>query len=197
MSIHTRTFSGRDILPYLDQLARLRIEVFREWPYLYAGSLAYERDYLATFTRAEDSVMVIAFDGDEIVGASTGLPMRHETPALQRPFRENDYDIDRVFYFSESVLKKEYRGRGLGKTFFREREAFVRQLGKYNWITFCSVVRPERHPRRPEDYRDLAGFWRKLGYEPTDMIGHISWQDLDEAKESEKPMRFWVKRLKG
>ena len=32
-----------------DDLARLRIEVFRDFPYLYEGDLDYERQYLSTF----------------------------------------------------------------------------------------------------------------------------------------------------
>ena len=195
MSLQVRTFTGDDASPYLEELARLRIAVFRKWPYLYDGSLSYERNYLATFARAEDSVIVIAFDGEEVAGASTGLPMIHETPDLQRPFIERGYDLDRIYYFSESVLRKDYRGQGIGKAFFREREAWVRRLGRYDIITFCGVVRPESHPHRPEDYRPLDEFWRKQGYLPTGMTGQIRWQDLDEEKESAKPLRFWMKKL--
>jgi GNAT superfamily N-acetyltransferase len=195
MAIRIESYTGDNALPYLEDLARLRIEVFREWPYLYDGNLAYERDYLTTFAGAEDSVIVIAFDGEEVVGASTGLPIIYETPGLKRPFEERGYGLERIFYFSESVLRKSYRGRGIGKAFFREREAWVRQLGKYDWITFCGVVRPQNHPRRPEDYRPLDGFWRKQGYRPTGMTCHIRWRDLDEEEESEKPLRFWIKKL--
>jgi hypothetical protein len=57
----------------LDEVARLRIEVFREWPYLYDGTLDYERDYLAHFADAEDALIVAARDGDSVVGAATAV----------------------------------------------------------------------------------------------------------------------------
>jgi hypothetical protein len=36
---------------YLQAIAWLRITVFQEWPYLYQGSLEYERTYLENFLR--------------------------------------------------------------------------------------------------------------------------------------------------
>ena len=40
---------GADLEAVIDDLARLRISVFRDWPYLYDGDLAYERAYLAPY----------------------------------------------------------------------------------------------------------------------------------------------------
>ena len=44
MNISVKRFSGTEAQPYLPDLARLRIEVFREFPYLYDGNLDYEPD---------------------------------------------------------------------------------------------------------------------------------------------------------
>ena len=44
--IQTRILTGNAVGEVLDDLARLRIAVFRDWPYLYDGDVAYERDYL-------------------------------------------------------------------------------------------------------------------------------------------------------
>ncbi len=44
---HSRLRSGQ-ILDHLEDLTRLRIDVFREWPYLYEGSEEYERGYRPT-----------------------------------------------------------------------------------------------------------------------------------------------------
>ena len=37
MTVEIKSLSGIDATPYLDDLARLRIEVFRAFPYLYDG----------------------------------------------------------------------------------------------------------------------------------------------------------------
>lgn len=62
--------TGDAITPLIGDLARLRITVFREWPYLYAGDVDCEAWYLERFAKARDAVLVTARDGDRLVGAS-------------------------------------------------------------------------------------------------------------------------------
>lgn len=196
-AIRLERLTGERLKAHLPDLARLRITVFRAFPYLYAGSPEYEERYLATYAAAEGSVIVGAFDGERVIGASTGLPMEHEPESIKGPFRERGYDVARVFYFGESVLLPEYRGAGVGVRFFGEREAHARELGRFDVATFCGVIRPADHPRRPEGYVPLDAFWRRRGYEPVPgLIGHIAWRDLDEEEQTEKPMQFWIKRLR-
>src|SRR5690606_24434980 len=47
--LHARRFAGEAVRPYLEEVARLRMQVFADWPYLYAGDMDYERDYLAAY----------------------------------------------------------------------------------------------------------------------------------------------------
>ena len=120
--------SGPALAQYIPELARLRIEVFRDFPYLYDGDYHYEEKYLQTYVNTPESVIVLALDGEKVVGASTALPMKFETEELKRPFIEQGYNLDDVFYCSESVLNKDYRGLGLGVRFFEQREAQI-QIG--------------------------------------------------------------------
>lgn len=188
-------YTGEDARQHIDALARLRIEVFREFPYLYEGSMDYERQYLRTFLEAPDSLLVLALDGERVVGASSALPLEFETPNIRQPFLEQGRDIGRIFYYGESVLLRPYRGQGLGLRFFEERERRARQLGRFSTLAFCAVVRPETHPLRPIDYIPLDAFWRRRGFAPTDMYCRMSWQDVDEETETAKALRFWVKEL--
>ena len=195
MTPSIRRFSGRDAALFLDDLARLRITVFRDFPYLYDGDLAYEQTYLATYARSEGSVFVIAFDGDTVVGASTGMPMAAETEAVKAPFVAAGHDPADYFYFGESVLLPAYRGQGVGVAFFAEREAQALRLG-HRRTTFCAVERPLDHPRRPQDYVPLDAFWTKRGYRHhPELSTRFTWRDLDETSESPKPLSFWIKDL--
>lgn len=194
-SVRVTRFAGPDVQAWLPELARLRILVFREYPYLYDGDLAYEERYLATYTASPRSAVVVAFDGDRVVGAATGLPLADETAEIQRPFVEHGHEVGEIFYFGESVLQREYRGQGLGVRFFEEREAHARELG-LPVTCFCGVVRPDDHPARPAGYVPLDAFWRRRGYEPRpELRAALSWRELGEAEESAKPMAFWWKRL--
>lgn len=190
------SFTGEAPAEYIEALARLRIEVFREYPYLYDGDMSYERSYLRAFLQAPDSLLLIVLDGQEVVGASTAMPLQHETANIRGPLEERGYDASRVFYFGESVLRKACRGQGMGARFFEAREAWARQLKSFGTLAFCAVERPGNHPRRPPEYRPLHAFWRRQSFGPTDIFCHISWKELGEEEESPKPLRFWLKDLK-
>ena len=43
MSLRVALLTGTALGQVLPDLARLRITVFRDWPYLYEGTLAYEQ----------------------------------------------------------------------------------------------------------------------------------------------------------
>jgi GNAT superfamily N-acetyltransferase len=191
-----QTVSGSDIEPYIDAIAELRITVFRAWPYLYAGSADYEREYLAHFRDSPRSVFVLALDeASTAVGCATGLPLADAHEEFRTPFEAAGYDIDEVYYFGESVLDPAWRGRGIGHAFFDQREAHARRLG-YSVTSFCAVMRSDDHPLRPADYRPLDGFWRKRGYAPVEgLTTTFAWQDLGDEAETDKPMQFWLRRL--
>ena len=186
--------SGVALTQFIPELARLRIEVFRDFPYLYDGDYDYEKKYLQTYIDTPESVIVLAFDREKVVGASTALPMKYETNQLKQPFLDQDYNLDDVFYCSESVLNKDYRGLGLGVRFFEQREAHAEVLGGFKFITFCCVERPLDHPRRSADYVPLDKFWNKRGYfKHPELKTTYTWKDLDELQETPKPMTFWLK----
>ena len=191
--VEIQTFTQKEIVAYLDDLAQLRISVFLEYPYLYEGSLVYEKEYLQTFVKAEDGIVVAAFDGDQVVGISTGLPLAQEPDEVIGPWKA--HDVDRIFYFSESVLAKDYRGQGIGVQFFQEREAWARKLG-FTQAVFCGVVRPDDHPLKPADYLPLDQFWQKRGYAKKEgYFAKMSWLDRGEAEETTKVLQYWWKAL--
>ncbi len=194
--VTVRRLRGAAIEPWLDPVARLRIAVFRDFPYLYEGDPAYERRYLQAYAASPDSVFVLATDGDDVVGASTGLPLADDTAEFQQPFLDAGRAVDDVFYFGESVLLPAYRGRGLGHAFFDEREAHARELGRFRWTAFCAVDRAADDARRPAGHRGNEAFWTGRGYvRQPGMTVRLAWQEIGEAAPSEKPLTFWLRPL--
>jgi GNAT superfamily N-acetyltransferase len=176
-------------------LSDLRIRIFRDWPYLYDGTLDYEAEYLAEFMREPGSVLVVAQDGDAIVGAATASPMAGQKPEFQEPLQRQGLDVAGIFYFGESVLLPAYQGQGIGHRFFDAREAAARAAGAVQ-TAFCAVIRPDDHPMRPATPRDLHPFWRARGYAPVPgLTGTLIWQDVGDAVESAHLMQFWMRDL--
>lgn len=195
MTLALRTLRGADVTAALDDLARLRIAVFRDWPYLYDGDLDYERTYMASYRDNPRAVLVGAFDGDRLVGAATGTPMEDHADDFARAFAGQGIALEDIFYCAESVLLPAYRGQGAGHAFFDLREDHARALGR-RWSAFCAVERPADHPARPADYRPLDGFWRKRGYAPLPGVkAGFDWKDVGEDAPSRKALQFWTKAL--
>lgn len=193
--IKTRVLRGDALEAALDDVAGLRIEVFRAWPYLYDGDLSYERDYLQTYRDSPGAILVGAFDGARLVGASTGAPMEDHADDFAAAFCGQAIALSQIFYCAESVLLPEYRGHGVGNAFFDAREAQARELGRSH-VAFCSVIRPDDHPLRPDNYRPLDGFWRKRGFEKLPgAVAQFRWKDIDQPQETDHALQFWMRTV--
>lgn len=186
--------SGAALTPWIEGLGKLRIAVFHEYPYLYQGTLDYEREYLQTYSRSADSLVVLVTDDqNEVVGATTCIPLRDEGPEFQEAFLKAGWDVNEICYFGESILLPKLRGRGIGKEFFRRREAHAQKLGA-RFTAFCAVNRPADHPLRPAGYRPLDDFWKAMGYtKRPDLQATFVWKEIGEASESPKTLTFWIK----
>lgn len=193
MQLVLREFHGSELEPHIAALGDLRIRVFREFPYLYDGDPEYERDYLATYCRAEGGFACLVFDGERAVGATTCTPLAEAEEAFRRPFVEQGRDPGEICYFGESILLPEYRGQGVGREFFRRREVHARRLG-LPVTTFCAVDRPADHPARPQGYRPLDAFWHGLGYvRHPELRAAFPWREVGGAGEVMNTLTFWVK----
>ncbi|MCA8960863.1 MAG: GNAT family N-acetyltransferase [Planctomycetes bacterium] len=189
--------SGEESTDDLDALARLRIDVFRAYPYLYDGSIEYERQYLAGYVRAPSSVIVAVWDGGAMVGASTAVAMTEAEPEFREPLIARDLDPSEIFYFGESVLLPGYRGLGVGHRFFDEREAAAARHGSRQ-TCFAAVVRDPGDPRRPADYRSLEPFWAKRGYARLPgATTTFRWKEVGADQETEQRMEFWMRTIEG
>lgn len=198
MTVRVEPLTGANALELLPSLARLRIEVFREYPYLYDGDLAYEEQYLHSLAASKEAVIVSAMHDHRCVGAATGAPLSTQSAEVVAPFSDLGIPLGEVFYFGESVLLPEYRGQGIGHAFFDARENHARRLDGIRTCAFCAVIRPDDHPARPMQYRPHDPFWTKRGYSIIpDAITSFSWRELGDREETEHPMQFWGRSLES
>ncbi len=197
MTLEVRSLTGAALDAALDDVAALRIAVFRDWPYLYDGDPDYERRYLATYRDSPGAILVGAFDGTQLVGAATGTPMEDHADDFAAPFAQTELALTDIFYCAESVLLPAYRGKGVGHAFFDQREAHAGKMGR-RYAAFCAVIRPETHSARPSDYAPLDPFWRKRGYAPLPGVAAtFSWKDMGETDATPKRLQFWIRALKA
>jgi GNAT superfamily N-acetyltransferase len=189
-----RSLTGREMEQALPALARLRIEVFRAYPYLYAGTEGYELDYLHTFSRAPDALIVTAEnEAGEIVGCATGSALTWHHVEFAEPLVDAGIDLATTFYFGESVLLPTYRGHGIGHAFFYAREAHALAHG-FKRACFCAVERPADHPQRPDEYSPLDAFWTARGYSHLEgAASHFDWPETPNGPQIVHRMHYWTR----
>ena len=191
------TLRGDALHPVLPALARLRTTVFRDWPYLYEGSAEFETDYLRAYAECAGAAVIVAFDGEEAVGAATCEPMADTHLFVRQAFILAGLHPQNFCYFGESVLLKPYRGQGAGVRFFELREAHARSLGA-RFATFCAVIRDPADPRRPAGHTPLDAFWGKRGYTHyPDLACDMDWRETGNDGEVPHRLSFWMKSLDG
>ncbi|NKF24318.1 GNAT family N-acetyltransferase [Solimonas marina] len=197
MSLRIESLHGPDIARHLDALAEMRCTVFHDWPYLYEGTREYEAKYLQVYVNCPRALAVLVWDGERCVGASTVLPLVDAPRDMQQPFLDAGLDLAPIDYFGESVLMREYRGRGIGVKFFELREAHAREHGLTS-CAFCAVERGEDDPRKPADYVPNDAFWHKRGYRKAPALQTtLSWPDVGQTESTPKPMTFWMRLLES
>jgi GNAT superfamily N-acetyltransferase len=194
--VKTRPLSGADLEAALPALARLRIEVFRAYPYLYEGSLAYEETYLRKLAQAKDAFIVAAeTDTGEIVGCATGSGLDGQHTEFSLPLQAAGYDLTSTFYFGESVLLPGYRGHGIGHAFFDAREAHAIAHG-YRRACFCAAIRPDSHPERPPGYTPLDRFWQSRGYSKLPGVtADFPWPEQAGGPDLPHAMAYWLREF--
>src|SRR3979409_2340841 len=98
MALDVKSLVGEEMKAVLPALARLRMVVFRDWPYLYDGTLEYEETYLAKLAAAPRGPGLIPRTGGEVGAASTAAPMIEHADEFAEPFEKAGFDLDKIFY---------------------------------------------------------------------------------------------------
>lgn len=182
-SLVVRSVVGEAIRPYLDNIAGLRAIVLREWPYLSSSGASSHAVSLQRLLESWQSIAVMVFDGDQMVGASIGAPLSDIRGPLHAALIAANREIDQTFHLGGSVLLRPYRGRGLGQGFFDQRESHARALGGFDTVTFCVVDRAADDPRRPPFGRSNDQFWASRGYRRREDLEIASrWDEVDASQ---------------
>lgn len=196
MVITEQLLTGSAIADVLDELATLRLGIFREYPYLYQGRREDEVNYLATYAETPDACVILAYEGNTVIGAATGMPLVHEEARMLDAFAGTGLPLDEVYYVGELLFRPAYRQGGLGRKLLAHLESHLRALGRYRWLTCATVERPDDHPLRPRDYLPITGFLARTGFvRLPGVTTRFRWRESDGV-ERDHPMQFWSRELR-
>ena len=194
MGVTCQVLIGDAVGHSLAVLARLRIDIFRDYPYLYAGRIDDELTYLRIYAATPGAVVVLAQEGDAIVGAATGIPLAAESPEFCGPFVQAGWPLAQIYYVGEILLYPSYRSVGAGSRLLGEVEDHARRLG-FRFLASATVDRPVDHPLRPSDFIPIDRFCDRHGFVPhPELTVRLAWPDV-AGDVMENTMTFRVKEL--
>jgi GNAT superfamily N-acetyltransferase len=178
----------------------MRIEGFRDFPYLYEGNFAYEEKYLEGYAKEARALLIRVLDGEDLAAVATATPLASSADIVAEAperFAALGHDPAEFYYYAEILVKKAYRGRGIAERIYRERERLAREWG-YKHLCLAVVQRPEAHPLRPADYKSPERIWVRDGFVKTTIEIAFSWPTIlapGKVEDRENPMTFWMRRL--
>lgn len=195
MVITENLLTGFAIESCLDDLASLRIKIFREYPYLYDGVREDELKYLRLYMDTPDAFVISVKDAGNMIGAATGVPLRYEQDSLIAPFKGTSYSVDELFYVGELLFYPKYRACGLGIRLLEQVVERVRSLDNYRYLTCATVVRPEQHVLCPENYIKIDRFLARTGFVLLPGVTtSFAWKEAD-GNNYDHLMQYWIKEL--
>ena len=195
MKITEQLLTGTAIADGLDDMATLRLDIFQEYPYLYQGRREDELEYLGTYAEAPDACVMLAYDGQTVIGAATGMPLIHEDAQMIDAFTGTTLPLNEIYYVGELLFRSAYRNCGLGQKLLARLERQIHSFGSYRRLTCATVERPDDHPLRPRDYLPITRFLASTGFvRLPGVTTSFVWQETDGIKRDHL-MQFWSKDL--
>jgi len=195
-----KTYQGKEIEAFIDKIGQIRLDAFKEFPYLYKGDLDYERAYLSEYTKHEKSLLILVYSFNEIVGFITGAAIDSKLSITEdafKLFKSKGLSPSSFYYIGEIIVLKEYRSFDLSSKLLKEVEDFALAQG-YSSTCFLTVVREDDHPLKPKDYKDTAKLWEFHKYKRMNLYTKYKWTTIINSTDAiyqENRLEYWCKSL--
>lgn len=196
-NVTLKRLNNQEAKNYCNDIARIRLTLFKEYPYLYDGTLEIEQDYLENvYFKSPRATIILVFDEQEVVGFSSSIPLTEEMDEVKLPFINQGVHLDEYLYIGEVMLNPAYRSKGILKKFAEIHESKARELC-CKYMLFATVDRDENHTYKPADYKNIEPICKHFGFKKVpNLIMTCSWMRIDTQKNEDNILHFWQKSLK-
>ena len=197
-SYSIKLLTGSNIKPVLPFIAYQRITTFRDYPYLYQGTLEEESAYLNLCSSSPDAVVAVAYSNAEPVGFLTGMSLvvfDEHCPGTIEGFRKEHLDSESCYYLPEIIIVSAHRKQGLARRLFSTIEDYARKKG---YKTTSILTENADDLQKPKGYLSQDPLWRKLGYVKSPIMINTDWDTIqlnESVKKQTHTLTFWLKKL--
>lgn len=195
-----KVLTHKELEPLLPFVAQLRVDIFKNYPYLYDGDIQEEMDDLQKYAQDDNSALAIAYRNDTPIGFLGGSDLTayswHFENSVPDMFKNAGLNPQEYYYFTDVIILPEHRGNGLSPQLFKALEKYAQNKGS-NGSCFITEHH-ENHPLKPDNHKSLVPLWNGLNYKKSTLITYASWpthQADGTIKQERHPLVFWFKNL--
>ncbi len=191
---------GDHLEQLIPEIAKARLELFKEFPYLYEGTYENESKYLKDFACNPKSIILTAHEGDKLIAFVTATAVESGfelTEAIKDLMQGQGIDTGKYFYISEMMVYPEFRSFELQNKLKKDIENYALK-NNYSKTCFLSVFRENDHPLRPERYKEVSRLWKFNKYHKTEISTEFEWNTVQKDSESKlmnNRLDLWEKEL--
>lgn len=195
-STSIEVLKGSEAIPYLNKLMEIRLLFYRDYPYLYDGSIEDEENYLRIWSNSENTLLVVAKRNDKVVGVIIGLPFSESPEENKQAFQNLETSPEDLFYLGDNIVIQELKVGNVQKQMYHQFERAVKQLKKYKEIVVCEIERDVNDPKKIANDTFYEFSWNAQGFirEPNQIV-NFTWKEIGDSKISNHHMVFWRKPL--
>lgn len=193
--------TGEDILDKVRDIALFRIKYFKDYPYLYEGSLEYEEEYLCEYSKDQKSLVITIHNKEKkIVGVSTSIPLISSAKIVTTAkdlFLSSGLNPSNFFYYGEIILDYSIRQKGLSRKIYNLQDMHAHRLG-YRSIAIATVIRDGEDSLGQRSRIFADPLWTALGFKKTDILFSYNWPTIfpdGSIQNTDNKMVYWVKHL--
>ena len=191
---------GDDLKELIPEISKARLELFKEFPYLYEGTYEDELKYLNEFVNNPKSIILTVHKENKLIAFVTATAVESGfelTEAIKDLMQKQGLDTSKYFYISEMMVYPEFRSFELQNQLKKDIENYARE-NSYTMTCFLSVFRENNHPLRPQDYKEISRLWKFNKYRKTNISVKFEWNTVQkdsEAKLMNNQLDLWEKEL--
>ena len=192
--------TGKEICTYLDIVATMRLQYFREFPYLYEGSLEAEKNYIRKLALIPDALLTVALMDEKVIGFCTGVPLKSDYDSIKEAktlFINEGVDPTPYFYYGEMIVLPAFRNAKTLLSMAQAQDAWCKARG-FIFSCFLTVMRKLNDLRFPKKYRSLEPIWLRGGYKRMQLSIFLQWPTIQldgSVEEKVNELEFWEKKI--
>lgn len=174
----------------IDTIAKLQSIIYNERPELYNTTTEIQSTHLKKVAQSKDSIAVMLTDNKKLVGIIIGLPLRYEQESIQKLWRQSQLDIDKIYYFSDLLLEKNYQKNHFRNELIDTAQEWIKSFNYYHFFTLNTIQSEDQHNVDNKQFLSTQGYKQLNDFDTSN-----AWNSSHNDQMHKQLLHFWIKKI--